>query len=373
MIKAAKNKIAFLFFFFNTIMSSVCAQQSITVRIGDEAPEFKYAKRIKGDRIKSFNDDKLYVLEFWATWCGPCRQAMPHLTELQKEYKDQISIIGVGVWERVEEGKSYESSYKMVKSFVKNNSKNMGYSVVADNNDQHMGNKWLKAAGEEGIPSTFIVKNNKILWIGHPSSLDSILPKMLDGTYDMMAAKRNRENNARNAANSMAERQAIMQPITDAVKENNYAKALELIDKAVAEKPELKTILSFTRLDVLLSIDPAKAIEFVKEWQKDRLGTPSSVLGAVYLRNDLPKETYIWVAKNFEAAKLPTNAIILHAMAMCYAKGGDYQSAVSWEEKAVESAKQALRDAKDGNNIINVTNETVNEYEKALAEYKKKS
>ena len=30
----------------------------------------------------------MIVLEFWATWCGPCKTSMPHLTEIQKEYKD---------------------------------------------------------------------------------------------------------------------------------------------------------------------------------------------------------------------------------------------------------------------------------------------
>lgn len=154
------------------------AQSPTALNIGDQAPPLKYSKWIKGEPIKSFSDDQLYVLEFWATWCGPCKAAMPHITELQKQYKGKATFIGVDVWEKVPLSKTYDSSLPSVEKYVKGNDANMGYSVIADNNEQHMGTNWLKAAGENGIPSTFIVKNNKVIWIGHPNSLDTIMPKM---------------------------------------------------------------------------------------------------------------------------------------------------------------------------------------------------
>jgi len=39
---------------------------------------------------------QVYVIEFWATWCGPCRTSIPHLTELQKKFKDKgVTFVGV--------------------------------------------------------------------------------------------------------------------------------------------------------------------------------------------------------------------------------------------------------------------------------------
>ncbi len=110
---------------------------------------------------------------------------MPHISKLQQEYKGKVTFIGVDVWEKVPEGKPYGSAVPMVEKFVKGNDANMGYSVSVDDDEQFMGNNWLKAAGENGIPSTFIVKGNKVIWIGHPNSLDSTLPKILNGTYNM--------------------------------------------------------------------------------------------------------------------------------------------------------------------------------------------
>src|SRR5262245_54681841 len=67
--------------------------------VGDPAPKLEVKEFVKGDAVKSFDKGKVYVVEFWATWCGPCRTSIPHLTELQKKHKD-VTFIGVSVFER---------------------------------------------------------------------------------------------------------------------------------------------------------------------------------------------------------------------------------------------------------------------------------
>ena len=73
------------------------AQATDNLTIGDPAPSLKYSKWIKGNPIKGFEDGKVYVLEFWATWCVPCIKAMPHLSELAKKYKSTTTFIGVNI------------------------------------------------------------------------------------------------------------------------------------------------------------------------------------------------------------------------------------------------------------------------------------
>ena len=48
------------------------------------------AKWIQGEAPKSFESGKIYMFECWATWCGPCIAAIPHVNALHKKYYDKV-------------------------------------------------------------------------------------------------------------------------------------------------------------------------------------------------------------------------------------------------------------------------------------------
>ena len=66
------------------------------LRLGDPAPPVRASKWLNGGEVKRFESGRVYVVEFWATWCGPCVGVMPLLTTLQAEYgKQGLTVIGV--------------------------------------------------------------------------------------------------------------------------------------------------------------------------------------------------------------------------------------------------------------------------------------
>jgi thiol-disulfide isomerase/thioredoxin len=67
------------------------------VRNPDAAPEFKVAGLDGKPVTLADAHGKVVLLNFWATWCGPCRAEIPDLIELQTRYKDQLQIIGLTV------------------------------------------------------------------------------------------------------------------------------------------------------------------------------------------------------------------------------------------------------------------------------------
>lgn len=62
-----------------------------------EAPDFSL-KNIEGEEVKlSEYKGKIIFVNFWATWCGPCRHEVPAFIELQKQYNEDLVILGISV------------------------------------------------------------------------------------------------------------------------------------------------------------------------------------------------------------------------------------------------------------------------------------
>ena len=110
---------------------------------------------IKGGPV-SITPGNVYVVEFWATWCGPCRVSIPHLTELQKKYKD-VTFVGVS-----------DEPPDVTTPFVKAMGNRMNYNVASDTRgDVYRG--YMGAFRQDGIPTAFVVNAaGKVVWFGHP-------------------------------------------------------------------------------------------------------------------------------------------------------------------------------------------------------------
>lgn len=159
---------------------ALLAQQSTLLGPGSPAPKVEMKAWIKGTPVKALESGKTYVFEFWATWCGPCIEAIPHLTELAKKYPN-VQFVGVGVLE--------PNDKKQVQTFVKEMGAKMDYTVGYSGNQDGMAASWLVPAQQTGIPASFIVKDKTIQWIGHPDDLEKPLTELEKGSFDVAAAK----------------------------------------------------------------------------------------------------------------------------------------------------------------------------------------
>lgn len=140
------------------------------------------------DPVNEFEDGKVYVVEFWATWCGPCVASMPHLAELQTKYRGRdVQIVSISD-ETLDEVKDLLQQEKEEggKTFAEITS---AYCLTTDP-DRSVHVDYMEASNQQGIPTSFIVgKTGKIEWIGHPMSLDEPLEAVVEDTWDREAFK----------------------------------------------------------------------------------------------------------------------------------------------------------------------------------------
>ncbi len=114
-------------------------KEPVGVAVGEPAPEWSLEDPDGTDFALSDYRGKVVVMDFWATWCGPCIMAMPGLQQLHEEFKgDAVAVIGVNCWESGNP-----------KAFMA--SKGLNYQLLLG------GDNVANAYGVTGIPTFYVV------------------------------------------------------------------------------------------------------------------------------------------------------------------------------------------------------------------------
>lgn len=173
--------------FLAAALGAAAVSSGHAAKIGDPAKALNIKDWVQGKPVDVTDGKNIYVVEFWATWCGPCKLTIPHLTEMQNKFKDR-GVVFVGISDEPAE---------TVKPFVTQMGDKMAYTVACDD-DRKSNTNYMSAYGQEGIPTAFIVgKDKKVLWFGHPmAELESTIEQLIKGTFDLKAAIKTDERRA---------------------------------------------------------------------------------------------------------------------------------------------------------------------------------
>jgi thiol-disulfide isomerase/thioredoxin len=318
-------------------------QPAVTLKVGDKAPPLKIEKWIKGGPVADFEQGKVYVLECWATWCGPCIASMPHLSAVQKAFKDKgVTVIGVDIWEALGDKVYTDETLKKVEDFVKEQGDRMGYTVAYDGKSKAMDAAYMRAAGQNGIPTAFLIdKTGTIAWIGHPMWLDVPVEAVVADKWD-------RKTGPEQVAKGQERLNEIYQKLESAPKEAVAAfEAFERDFPAVAHTmPDLK----FTIL--LGGGDYDKAYKLGAQLVDDAIASKdSNALNSIawtivdpegkVAKKDL--DLALKAATKADELTKHENAPILDTLARVYFVKGDIDKAIELETKAVELAQGTMK------------------------------
>jgi thiol-disulfide isomerase/thioredoxin len=281
--------------------------------VGDAPPALTLGEWLRGDPIDRFEEGHIYVIDFWATWCGPCIQAMPHIAALQDQYAGEVTIIGVNIMEYLP---------VRVQPFLLKMEETITYSVVLDDvppNAQAIEGKmvqtWMAPSGYDDLPLSFIIgKDGRIEWIGYSLDMIDPLGAIVEGNWDREAFARE--------YNQRMQWVAAAEPIRD---------ELEI----ASEKKKWKEALAACRK--LYAIDNT---EFASE-----AAVELNRIAALIVAAPAPSAADLGVAleASLQANEITnwTRIFTISTMAEVHFKQGNLERAIELMEKAMELGDEA--------------------------------
>jgi len=304
------------------------AQRGSKLEVGSTAPGLNVDEWVKGE----FNpaDAEVYVVEFWATWCPPCRKSIPHLTELQEEYKlDGLTIVGI----------STDGEPEKVAPFVTRQGRKMNYVVGIDNRRRTQ-RAWMNAAGIKGIPAAFIVDTEGIIqFIGNPNDeeFEDTLAKVMTGRFDK------KKSEEAKPSIDVAKQFRSLNSWADATKAYENAIAIDQIvfaelyieqfEMLVLEKKDVTAAYAFaeTMITERGSEDPE-----LLTWLAKKISTDDRITGTAR-RMDIAMKA-AQTAYTFAKRKSDPAYIATIALVRFYSENND--EAIEWQRKAYFSARE---------------------------------
>ena len=338
-----------------TLIALVLAAPA-TLTVGSKAPPLAVDAWVKGEPVKELQSGTAYVVEFWATWCGPCIKGIPHLTAMQKEFP-AVQFISVAASENGPKEKQLDK----LKTFVADKGDAMGYSVAYDS-DRDMGKSWMEAAEQGGIPCAFIVgKDGVIQWIGHPMEMDKPLAAVAAGTWDLNKAKQSAATEAK-AEEAGKELSKLMR---SAQKSGDYKELLAKIDEAIKSDPKNSQML-MTKFQILAgpAKQPQEAIAVGKQLLPMDLDAMEFNQLAWVSATEMPEKSRdldfsLAAAQKAVSISKSADPAILDTLARVYWDRGDKAKAQSTQQQAVDLGAKSDLDA-----------DTLGEMKETLEKYK---
>jgi len=296
--------------------------------IDDPAPPINVSEWSLGDPIEGLQPGQVYVVEFWATWCGPCLASMPHISQLQTQYGDQATFIGI----TREDAETVNGFLDQEQSPGKTWRELLKYRLALDA-EGATNNAYMRAAEQSGIPTAFLVgRDGKLEWIGHPMGIDGPLAKVVAGEWDRAAAVA--------ALKKEQIFKTLLRQLNSLARAQNWDGALAALDEAeVQQGPDPKlTTLRMAVLKLAGRREELAALEsaYVQQIWNDSAELNNFAWQRAIGKGDRNLDLALKAAQRGVELTRQEDASILDTLARVHYELGQLDKAIEWQRLAVK-------------------------------------
>ena len=223
--------------------------------------------------MRGFEAGQVYLVDFWATWSPPCREAIPRLNALHQKFGAKgLVILGVNAGE----------SESKVRLFLKQQGTNMTYRVALDEQQETVQAWSDPAKGALALPISYLInKTGKVLFAGPPLALtETVIEQTLDGTATLEKMTAYSKDIERGRSLS-----GLADQYEESLKNKEWDKAsgfLDALEKAAQGNTQRMAVARFERLRLLINRGDAKgASEFAAKQAEGECKTNANLLNAM--------------------------------------------------------------------------------------------
>ncbi|WP_354133178.1 TlpA disulfide reductase family protein [Bradyrhizobium sp. RT9a] len=198
------------------------------LRMASPAPPIRVESWVRDEPLTSFKLGTLYIVEFWATWCGGSGAEIVHLAQLQEKYNHSaVEVIAVAASERCS---TAEEARTNLDAWLTEKGSKLKFRIAFDYAGK-MKKLWMAPSFSTTIPTSFVIdRDGHVAFIGHPMQLYDVFPKIVNGTWrtsdEAKAAEAERIAEAESEMREKARMQAFWGKLGPALKAQDSSTAL---------------------------------------------------------------------------------------------------------------------------------------------------
>lgn len=332
-------------------------EQVATLSIGSNAPDLDIQHWYSDNNglfqhTTKIEENHIYVVEFWATWCKPCIVAMPHIAALQAKYGDQnVQFISVS-------DEDVDTIEDFLERKVPGDKEKRTFGELTDSfcltsdPDKSVKEDYFRASQQSGIPCAFIIgKTGLVEWIGSTMRVSGPLELIVEDKWNReeFLVEYQKQQQARNRLTKNRRRMAkSLNQVGELANHGRPDKAAELLQEMIDDEDftNARRALKTMRMQIMIAANLQGAeislAEFIEK-NKRNAQTLNDVAWRIFLKyesGDDVDEKLLAQAKTtaqYAVNADPDSSHILDTLAhLVYVVDGDLDEAIRIQKDAVK-------------------------------------